>query len=73
MAEGRSLTIALQQITYGLALIDGFSLGLASVLTSLGVAVVNFAGNITLPFGVLGHEGSTVLVTLSGLRLLINR
>ncbi len=30
----------------------------------------NFLGNITLPFGVLGHEGSTVLVTLSGLRLL---
>jgi Zn2+/Cd2+-exporting ATPase len=30
----------------------------------------NFAGSVTLPFGVLGHEGSTVLVTLSGLRLL---
>jgi Zn2+/Cd2+-exporting ATPase len=30
----------------------------------------NFWGNITLPFGVLGHEGSTVIVTLSGLRLL---
>lgn len=35
--------------------------------------ILNFAGNITLPFGVLGHEGSTVIVTLSGLRLLINR
>ncbi|MEM9266922.1 MAG: heavy metal translocating P-type ATPase [Cyanobacteria bacterium P01_F01_bin.13] len=33
--------------------------------------ILNFAGSITLPFGVLGHEGSTVLVTLSGLRLLI--
>ena len=32
--------------------------------------IANFLGNITLPFGVLGHEGSTVLVTLSGLRLL---
>lgn len=32
--------------------------------------ISNFAGNITLPFGVIGHEGSTVLVTLSGLRLL---
>ncbi|MBW4622321.1 MAG: heavy metal translocating P-type ATPase [Cyanosarcina radialis HA8281-LM2] len=32
--------------------------------------IFNFAGNITLPFGVLGHEGSTVVVTLSGLRLL---
>jgi Cd2+/Zn2+-exporting ATPase len=33
---------------------------------------VNFAGTITLPIGVIGHEGSTVLVTLSGLRLLRN-
>ncbi|MBD2651991.1 heavy metal translocating P-type ATPase [Synechocystis sp. FACHB-383] len=32
--------------------------------------IANFAGNITLPLGVLGHEGSTVIVTLSGLRLL---
>ncbi|MGA7937453.1 MAG: heavy metal translocating P-type ATPase [Kovacikia sp.] len=32
--------------------------------------VANFAGEITLPLGVIGHEGSTVLVTLSGLRLL---
>lgn len=32
--------------------------------------IANFAGSITLPFGVLGHEGSTVIVTLSGLRLL---
>lgn len=32
--------------------------------------VANFTGNITMPLGVLGHEGSTVLVTLSGLRLL---
>ncbi|HEY9620045.1 MAG TPA: heavy metal translocating P-type ATPase [Crinalium sp.] len=32
--------------------------------------LLNFAGFITLPFGVLGHEGSTVVVTLSGLRLL---
>ncbi|MCC3418642.1 MAG: heavy metal translocating P-type ATPase [Microcoleus sp. PH2017_07_MST_O_A] len=30
----------------------------------------NFLGNITMPIGVIGHEGSTVLVTLSGLRLL---
>ncbi|MEH2448448.1 MAG: heavy metal translocating P-type ATPase [Nostoc sp.] len=30
----------------------------------------NFLGNINLPIGVIGHEGSTVLVTLSGLRLL---
>jgi len=32
--------------------------------------LANFAGDITLPIGVIGHEGSTVLVTLSGLRLL---
>jgi Cd2+/Zn2+-exporting ATPase len=32
----------------------------------------NFAGSINLPIGVVGHEGSTVLVTLSGLRLLKN-
>lgn len=32
--------------------------------------IANFAGNITMPIGVIGHEGSTVLVTLSGLRLL---
>ena len=37
---GRSLTIALHQIAYGLVLIGGFSLGLASVLTSLGLAAV---------------------------------
>jgi Zn2+/Cd2+-exporting ATPase len=34
--------------------------------------IANFAGDITLPLGVVGHEGSTVLVTLSGLRLLRN-
>lgn len=34
--------------------------------------VANFGFHITLPLGVVGHEGSTVLVTLSGLRLLKN-
>jgi len=34
--------------------------------------IANFAGNITMPIGVIGHEGSTVIVTLSGLRLLKN-
>jgi len=34
--------------------------------------VANFIGNITMPLGVIGHEGSTVMVTLSGLRLLRN-
>ncbi|MFM7447596.1 MAG: heavy metal translocating P-type ATPase [Leptolyngbyaceae cyanobacterium] len=32
--------------------------------------IANLAGIMTLPLGVIGHEGSTVLVTLSGLRLL---
>ncbi|GFE70766.1 heavy metal translocating P-type ATPase [Chroococcus sp. FPU101] len=34
--------------------------------------IANFTNQITLPLGVLGHEGSTVLVTLNGLRLLRN-
>ncbi len=32
--------------------------------------LANFTGSINMPLGVIGHEGSTVLVTLSGLRLL---
>lgn len=32
--------------------------------------IANFSSHITLPIGVVGHEGSTLLVTLSGLRLL---
>jgi Cd2+/Zn2+-exporting ATPase len=32
--------------------------------------IANFMGNITLPLGVIGHEGSTLIVTLNGLRLL---
>jgi Zn2+/Cd2+-exporting ATPase len=43
----------------------GFAIGFIVLLIA-----VNFAGNITLPLGVVGHEGSTVLVILSGLRLL---
>ncbi|MFY7802431.1 MAG: heavy metal translocating P-type ATPase [Limnoraphis robusta] len=40
-------------------------------LSFIGLLLVaNFAGTINLPLGVIGHEGSTVLVTLSGLRLL---
>lgn len=34
--------------------------------------IANVAGSITMPIGVIGHEGSTVIVTLSGLRLLRN-
>ena len=40
IAADQLLTIALHQIAYGLVLIGGFSLGLASVLTSLGLAAV---------------------------------
>ncbi|MDJ0742123.1 MAG: heavy metal translocating P-type ATPase [Xenococcaceae cyanobacterium MO_167.B27] len=32
--------------------------------------VANLIGSINLPLGVIGHEGSTLLVTLNGLRLL---
>lgn len=40
-------------------------------LASIGLLMVaNFLGELTLPAGVLGHEGSTLLVTLNGLRLL---
>jgi Zn2+/Cd2+-exporting ATPase len=42
-----------------------FALGFIGLLLA-----ANFTGNINLPLGVIGHEGSTVLVTLSGLRLL---
>ncbi|NJR40576.1 MAG: heavy metal translocating P-type ATPase [Leptolyngbyaceae cyanobacterium CSU_1_4] len=45
----------------------GFAIGFIVLLIA-----VNFAGNVTLPIGVVGHEGSTVLVILSGLRLLRN-
>ena len=42
-------------------------------LCSIGLLLVaNFTTGINLPLGVIGHEGSTVLVTLSGLRLLRN-
>ena len=42
-------------------------------LCSIGLLLIaNFTTGINLPLGVIGHEGSTVLVTLSGLRLLRN-
>ena len=46
---------------------------MAIALTSIALLMVaNFFGELTLPAGVLGHEGSTLLVTLNGLRLLRN-
>ncbi|WP_225885214.1 heavy metal translocating P-type ATPase [Leptolyngbya sp. KIOST-1] len=44
---------------------------IALALTSVALLMVaNFLGELTLPAGVIGHEGSTLLVTLNGLRLL---
>ena len=44
---------------------------IALALISIAILIVaNFFGELTLPAGVLGHEGSTLLVTLNGLRLL---
>ncbi len=43
----------------------------ATVITAL--VIVDLTGHLPLPFGVAGHEGSTVLVGLNGLRLLSRR
>ncbi|MET8772571.1 HAD-IC family P-type ATPase, partial [Streptomyces sp. NPDC004658] len=45
------------------------NLVLAAVFIS-GLVIWDLAGTLPLPLGVLGHEGSTVLVGLNGLRLL---
>ncbi|MGB3295879.1 MAG: heavy metal translocating P-type ATPase [Phormidesmis sp.] len=43
---------------------------IAIALTSISLLLIaNLLGELTLPVGVLGHEGSTLLVTLNGLRL----
>jgi Cd2+/Zn2+-exporting ATPase len=41
-----------------------------AVLVIFILGVFNFLDHLALPLGVLGHEGSTVLVILNGLRLL---
>lgn len=45
-----------------------------NVVFSVGVILLlivsNFMQNLSLPLGVIGHEGSTILVILNGLRLL---
>ncbi|MEC4819103.1 MAG: heavy metal translocating P-type ATPase [Scytonema sp. PMC 1069.18] len=44
---------------------------IAIAISSIIVLLIgNFIGSVNLPIGVIGHEGSTVIVTLSGLRLL---
>ena len=48
-----------------------------NITFALGVIVVlvisAFVVNLPLPLGVIGHEGSTVVVVLNGLRLLVGR
>jgi Cd2+/Zn2+-exporting ATPase len=44
-----------------------------SLLVIVLLMLATFGGIMTLPFGVLGHEGSTVLVVLNSLRLLALR
>ncbi len=38
-----------------------------------GLMLLALAGDIALPLGVLGHEGSTLIVVANGLRLLVRR
>ncbi|EGW36610.1 heavy metal translocating P-type ATPase [Desulfosporosinus sp. OT] len=53
----RTTRVVKQNVTFAIAVI-------------LVLVLSNFFGNINLPVGVIGHEGSTILVILSGLRLL---
>jgi Cd2+/Zn2+-exporting ATPase len=47
---------------------------LAFSLAVIGVLVIGALGfNLPLPFGVVGHEGSTLVVVTNGLRLLTYR
>jgi Cd2+/Zn2+-exporting ATPase len=39
----------------------------------IGLLITSFAAELPLPLAVLGHEGSTVVVILNGLRLLLRR
>lgn len=39
----------------------------------VALVILTFAANLRLPLGVVGHEGSTLLVVLNGLRLLFYR
>lgn len=58
IALGRRTTrVVKQNVTFAIAVI-------------LVLVLSNFFGNINLPLGVIGHEGSTILVIISGLRLL---
>ena len=65
MANGRSLTIALHQVAYGLVLIGGFSLGLAAVLMTLGLATVS--GRTLIENFPIGKGGMQRLSVVSAL------
>ena len=58
----------------GIAAMGGsfwFDDGLAFALAVIVVLIISALGfSLPLPLGVVGHEGSTVLVCLNGLRLL---
>jgi Cd2+/Zn2+-exporting ATPase len=41
-----------------------------ALLVMVGLVISDFLRLVSLPWGVVGHEGSTLLVTLNGLRLL---
>ncbi|WP_088838849.1 heavy metal translocating P-type ATPase [Listeria sp. ILCC792] len=43
-----------------------------SIAVIISLVILNVFQSINLPFGVIGHEGSTILVILNGLRLLLN-
>lgn len=53
----RSTRVIKQNVTFAIAVI-------------LVLVVSNFMGYVNLPLGVIGHEGSTIAVIISGLRLL---
>ncbi len=53
----RALSVVKQNLVFALAVI-------------VTLVVADLVGRINLPSGVVGHEGSTLLVTLNGLRLL---
>jgi Cd2+/Zn2+-exporting ATPase len=64
--EGVPYTLAISQRTRRVVCQN-----LAFALTVIVVLIISALGlNLSLPFGVVGHEGSTVLVCLNGLRLL---
>ncbi|PJF35849.1 MAG: heavy metal translocating P-type ATPase, partial [Candidatus Thermofonsia Clade 1 bacterium] len=47
---------------------------IAFSLSVIAILVVSALGlNLALPLGVIGHEGSTIIVVLNGLRLLTYR